>query len=267
MNSEERQLPRQGPAPLLAAQGPTMPSKAAEQPGRLEATRASPAAASLDAGATRYPPWVPLTGLSLQVPGYEILGELGRGGMGVVYKARHLGLNRLVALKMIKGGHDGNEERLRFLAEAEAVAALQHVNVVQVFDYGEHNGLPFMALEYMDGGSLHAKLHEGLPSPREAAWLVEHVARGIHAAHARGIIHRDLKPANVLLRRKSEIQNSKSEQQAVSFDSDFGFRISDFEPKVSDFGLMKKVVGGNSLTQTGIVMGTPSYMAPEQAEG
>ena len=146
-----------------------------------------------------------------QVPGYEILGELGRGGMGVVYKARHLQLNRIVALKMVlAGGHAGSQERSRFLAEAEAVAALQHPNIVQVFDFGQHDGLPYMALEYVNGGSLARPAARRLAEPQEAAWLVEQLARGMAAAHARGIVHRDLKPHNVLLAEfRKRIRNPK----------------------------------------------------------
>ena len=190
-----------------------------------------------------------------QVPGYEILGELGRGGMGVVYKARHLQLNRIVALKMVlAAGHAGSQERSRFLTEAEAVAALQHPNIVQVFDFGQHDGLPYMALEYVNGGSLNDRLRDGLPRPLEAAWLVEQLARGMAAAHARGIVHRDLKPHNVLLTAPEE---NAPEQAALQHCT----------PKVTDFGLAKRVEGGSGLTQTGAIMGTPSYMAPEQAEG
>ena len=123
--------------------------------------------------------------------------------MGVVYKARHLQLNRIVALKMVLcGGHGGSEERRRFLAEAEAVAALQHPNIVQVFDFGQHDDLPYMALEFVNGGSLADRLRDGLPQPAEAAWLVEQLARGMAAGHGKGIIHRDLKPHNVLLERR-----------------------------------------------------------------
>ena len=195
-------------------------------------------------------------GNSVHVPAYEILEELGRGGMGVVYKARHLKLNRVVALKMVlAGGYAGSEERIRFLAEAEAVAALQHPNIVQVFEVGRHDGLPYISLEYVSGGSLNERLRDGLPRPREAASLVEQLARGMAAAHAKGIVHRDLKPANILLRKKAEMQNPKSET------------MSDYEPKITDFGLAKRVECGRNLTQTGAVLGTPSYMAPEQAEG
>ncbi len=182
------------------------------------------------------------------VPGYEILGELGRGGMGVVYKARHLKLNRLVALKLMRGGgRVGRSDLIRFLAEAEAVAAITHDNVVQVFDYGDADGRPFMALEFLPGGSLSALLAKGresvssTASARDTAAILSHVARGVAAAHALGIVHRDLKPANVLLDEGGT-------------------------PKVADFGLAKRG-DGSEVTQTGQVMGTPAYMSPEQAKG
>jgi len=180
--------------------------------------------------------------LAGSVPGYEILGELGRGGMGVVYKARQLSLNRLVALKMILGAGEGdNPAVVRFLTEAEAVAAIRHTNVVQVYDHGESNGQPFMALEYLAGGTLYDRLRDGKRlDPLQAAGLIEKVARGLQAAHAQGIIHRDIKPGNVL------------------------FDEAD-EPKVADFGLAKRA--DSDLTRTGAIMGTPSYMAPEQADG
>jgi WD40 repeat protein len=177
------------------------------------------------------------------VPGYEILGELGRGGMGVVYRARQKGLNRDVALKVIlAGAHAGEAERARFRAEAEAVARLQHPNIVQVHEVGEHNGVPFFSLEYVEGGSLADRL-DGTPWPApRAAALVEALARAVHAAHARGVVHRDLKPANVLL-------------------------TADGVPKVTDFGLAKRLDADKGQTQSGAVVGTPSYMAPEQAAG
>jgi WD40 repeat protein len=176
-------------------------------------------------------------------PGYEILAELGRGGMGVVYKARHLRLGRVVALKMILGGgHAGVSERLRFLGEAEVVASLQHPHVVSLLEYGEHEGLPFFTLEFVPGGSLAHRLN-GVPQPaREAIRLIEQLARGIHYAHTRGIVHRDIKPANVLL-------------------------AEDGTPRITDFGLARRGEPGNGLTATGEVLGTPSYMAPEQAGG
>jgi WD40 repeat protein len=176
-------------------------------------------------------------------PGYEILGELGRGGMGIVYRARHLGLNRVVALKMIlSGGHAGPDDLARFLAEAEAVAHLQHPNIVQIFESGRHQGLPYFTLEYVPAGSLADKVREAPLPPAEAARLVEQLARGMAYAHERGVVHRDLKPENVLL-------------------------AEDGMPKITDFGLAKRVAGGAGLTQTGAVLGTPSYMAPEQAAG
>src|SRR5262249_55786591 len=135
------------------------------------------------------------------VPGYEVLGELGRGGMGVVYKARQLSLNRTVALKMLRSGaHAGSEDLRRFRVEAEAVAKLQHPNIVQIYEIGEVDGLPYFSLEFVGGGSLHQQLDKdnGLPA-REAAGLVEVLARAMHYAHQQGIVHRDLKPANVLL--------------------------------------------------------------------
>jgi hypothetical protein len=176
------------------------------------------------------------------VPGYQILGELGRGGMAVVYKARHLRLDRVVALKMIRaGGHAGQDELARFRTEAEAVARLRHPGVVQVYDFGDHEGLPYMALEYCEGGSLAAKLNGTPLPPMQAAALVEQVARAVDAAHRRQVVHRDLKPANVLL-------------------------AEDGSPKVTDFGLAKKLDAAGQ-TATGVIMGTPSYMAPEQAGG
>jgi tRNA A-37 threonylcarbamoyl transferase component Bud32 len=178
-----------------------------------------------------------------QVPGYEVLEELGRGGMGVVYKARHLKLNRLVALKMIlAGSHAGGQELARFRAEAEAVARLQHPNIVQIYEVGEHGGLPYFTLEFCPGGSLAAQLDGTSLPPHRAAQLVEVLARAVHAAHQCGIIHRDLKPANVLL-------------------------AADSTPKITDFGLAKRLDGAGGQTASGAVVGTPSYMAPEQAGG
>jgi tetratricopeptide (TPR) repeat protein len=178
-----------------------------------------------------------------EVPGYEILGELGRGGMGVVYKARHIALDRLVALKMVLSGEfAGEQERARFRTEALAVARLQHPNVVQVFEVGEHQGHPYLALQYVEGGSLADRLRSGPQPPREAAELVERLARAVQAAHDKGVIHRDLKPANVLL-------------------------AADGTPRIADFGLAKRLDAQSTATQTGAIVGTPAYMAPEQAGG
>jgi eukaryotic-like serine/threonine-protein kinase len=196
-----------------------------------------------------------------QVGDYEILGELGRGGMGVVYKARHGKLKRLAALKMIlSGGHASAEDLGRFRFEAEAVARLQHTNIVQIYEVDEQDGRPYLALEFVDGGSLASKL-DGTPQPAEAAaGLVQTLARAMHFAHQHSVIHRDLKPANILLQRKSEKEVSDSVPNT-------GFQVSDFEPKVTDFGLAKQLGGEGGQTQSGEIMGTPSYMAPEQASG
>jgi WD40 repeat protein/predicted Ser/Thr protein kinase len=178
----------------------------------------------------------------VSVPGYEVLALLGKGGMGVVYKARQLSLGRVVALKVVlHAGHAGDEERRRFRAEAEAIARLKHANVVQVHEVGESGSVPYFAMEFCEGGSLDRQL-DGTPwQPAKAAALVQTLAVAIHAAHQAGVVHRDLKPANVLL-------------------------AADGTPKVTDFGLAKRLdVQGQ--TRAGAIMGTPSYMAPEQAGG
>jgi WD40 repeat protein len=185
--------------------------------------------------------------------GYEILGELGRGGMGVVYRARQAGLNRLVALKMIlAGSHAGPDDLARFRSEAEAVAALQHPNIVQIHEVGERDGLPYFSLELVEGGSLADRL-DGTPWPaRPAAELVAALARAMHYAHSRGVIHRDLKPANVLL-AACGVATGATPQAG--------------DPKITDFGLAKQIDSAVGRTRTGAVLGTPSYMAPEQAGG
>ncbi|HQR06250.1 MAG TPA: WD40 repeat domain-containing serine/threonine-protein kinase [Gemmatales bacterium] len=175
------------------------------------------------------------------LPSYSITGVLGRGGMGVVYEALQRPLNRPVALKMIiSGEHAGAEDRLRFLSEAESIAKIQHPGIVQLYEFGSHEGHPYFALEYVAGGTLEKKLSGTPLPPREAATLVEKLARAMQAAHDLGIVHRDLKPANVLLTPAGD-------------------------PKITDFGLAKS--GGSNLTATGAILGTPSYMAPEQADG
>jgi WD40 repeat protein/serine/threonine protein kinase len=197
------------------------------------------------------------------VPGYEILCELGRGGMGVVYRARHVGLNRLVALKMIlAGAHASPRDLARFRHEAEAVARLRHPNIIQIYDIGESNGAQYFALEYLEDGSLGHKLR-GDPQPLlAAARLIETLARTIDFAHQHQIVHRDLKPANVLLVPKPK--SSHSETAGVS---ELDLPISDFVPKITDFGLAKRLDEQSTKTQSGEVLGTPSYMAPEQAAG
>ncbi len=139
----------------------------------------------------------------LTIPGYEILGKLGAGGMGVVYKARQVALNRVVALKMVLDDRDACPEGLaRFRGEAQALARLQHPNIVQVFDVSAHDGRPYFSMEYVEGGSLDNKLTGASVPPRQAAQIVETLARAVHAAHEAGVIHRDLKPANILVASK-----------------------------------------------------------------
>jgi tetratricopeptide (TPR) repeat protein/tRNA A-37 threonylcarbamoyl transferase component Bud32 len=177
------------------------------------------------------------------IPGYDILQQLGEGGMGVVYKARHRGLNRLVALKMIRGGSQARTDYFaRFRVEAESVAQLRHPNIIQIYDINEADGLPFVALELLDGGGLDAQL-AGNPQPgRQSAELMITLARAVHVAHQSAIIHRDLKPTNVLY-------------------------TSDGVPKITDFGLAKRIDSDGGQTESGQIMGSPSYMAPEQARG
>lgn len=198
------------------------------------------------------------------IPGYHIIEELGRGGMGVVYKAHQTALNRLVAIKMILTDSDV-DDRIRFLGEAEAVAAIEHPNVVRIHAFGQADDRPYLVMEFVSGGSLGQLLHEckRLP-PWSAANLVSRVARGVQAAHDSGIIHRDLKPGNILLgtddcaRMKEDSRTPENSGPTVSL------HPGALRPKVTDFGLAKR---GRSqdITLSGIAMGTPAYMAPEQA--
>jgi tetratricopeptide (TPR) repeat protein len=178
-----------------------------------------------------------------QVPGYEVQEMLGRGGMGLVYKARDLRLNRPVALKMLLAGAYARPEEIeRFLRGAEAKASLRHPNIVQVHEVGDLDGRPYLTMEFVDGGSLAQKL-SGTPLPADqAAALLVTLADAVQAAHEGGIVHRDLKPANVLL-------------------------TADGSPKIADFGLARRMDDGAGLTLSGATLGTPSYMAPEQAQG
>lgn len=221
------------------------------------------------------------------IPGYEMIEELGRGGMGIVYKARQTSLNRLVAVKMLLSGPAITAQHLaRFRIEAEALARLQHPHIVLIYEVGEQDGRPYFSMEYIAGPSLAQTLH-GVPQPvRSTVQLVEVVARAVHAVHRCGIIHRDLKPANILLRPMTDPPGSAPEKGTVPLSSkgqspfpvspfpEKGPRLrlpmSAFEPKVSDFGLAKLLrdqPAGRRLTETGQAMGTPSYMAPEQARG
>jgi hypothetical protein len=177
------------------------------------------------------------------VNGYELLEELGRGGMGVVFRARHLRLNRLVALKVILAGAFASPAELRrFRAEAEAAAQLDHPHIVPLYEAGEQDGLPYFSMKLVEGTRLSAHVRRLSREPRTAVPLLVSVARAIHHAHQRGVIHRDLKPANILIDASGE-------------------------PHVTDFGLARRVGADARATQSGAVVGTPSYMAPEQAAG
>jgi serine/threonine protein kinase len=178
------------------------------------------------------------------VPGYEVVAELGRGGMGVVYRAWQVSLKRPVALKLIRDGAlAGPQQQARFRIEAEAVGRMRHANIVAIYEVGEHQGRPFFAMELVEGPSLDRQL-SGRPQPaRQAAELVHSLALAVQHAHAQSVVHRDLKPANILL-------------------------SSDGVPKVTDFGLAKRLDSqSTALTQEGAVLGTAAYMAPEQAAG
>jgi len=174
---------------------------------------------------------------------YVLMEKLGEGGMGVVYKARQVSLKRLVAVKMISSGRFADEREVeRFRVEAEAAANLDHPGIVRIFEIGEHQGRHYFSMDFVEGESLEARLRESPLPPQEAARLMEQTARAIAYAHGRGVIHRDLKPANVLVSQENQV-------------------------RVTDFGLAKRLQDDSGLTVTGIPMGTPSYMPPEQAEG
>ncbi len=174
---------------------------------------------------------------------YELVEELGRGGMGIVYKARQSSLARTVALKMIQRGTlPSSTDLARFRTEAESAARLDHPTIVPIYEVGEQQGQPFFTMKYVAGTTLARRLADGPLAPREAASLLSPIARAIHYAHERGVLHRDLKPSNILI-------------------------DEDGRPHVSDFGLAKRVEADDHLTLTGAVLGTPSYMAPEQAAG
>jgi serine/threonine-protein kinase len=194
---------------------------------------------------------------------YELLEELGRGGMGVVYKARQISLERIVALKMLRYTDQASqEEAKRFRIEAETSARLDHPNIVPVHDVGEIDGHLYFTMKYIEGTTLAKLLAEHPLPPREAARIVALVARAIHHAHQNGILHRDLKPSNILLA-------SGGREPPVAGETG-GSRppfASETVPLVADFGLAKRVEGGSTLTATGAILGTPSYMPPEQASG
>jgi len=207
----------------------------------------------------------PATGTTVRYFGdYELLEEIARGGMGIVFKARQVSLNRLVALKLISAGTLATEDLVkRFKAEAEAAASLAHPNIVPIFEIGEHEGQHYFSMGLIEGPTLREALssrssrreeahfqvrsqseppHVGCNSPTEASRLLSTIARAVHYAHQRGVLHRDLKPSNILLDANGE-------------------------PHLTDFGLAKLIAKESTLTHTNAVMGTPAYMSPEQARG
>jgi serine/threonine protein kinase len=185
---------------------------------------------------------------------YVILREVGRGGMGVVYQARHRELHRTVALKMIlAGGFASEEHRARFRREAELAARVEHPSIVQIHEVGTHDGHPFLVMEWVDGGTLAAQLGGEAWPPHQAAGLVEMLARAIDAAHRRGVVHRDLKPSNILLQADDDATPGRPGDSLV--------------PKITDFGLARALDAEGGLTASGLAVGTPEYMAPEQAAG
>ena len=206
------------------------------------------------------------------VPGYEIIEILGRGGMGIVFKARQIALQRIVALKMLQNlGRAGEKVTARFRAEADAIARLQHPNIVQIYDVGEVAGRPYFVLEYVAGGNLAQHLSGTPQSARMASEFIEVLARAVQAAHANGVVHRDLKPANILL-----VPAHEGAAGAVDITRSPNALVADGSllkaiPKIVDFGLAKMVNRDldaqrlGNLTVTGDLVGTPSYMAPEQA--
>jgi serine/threonine protein kinase len=205
---------------------------------------------------------------SLQTLGdYDLIEKLGKGGMGVVYKARQRSLKRVVALKMILAGSLARaEERLRFRTEAEAVARLQHPNIVQIYEVGEMDGCPFFSLEYVEGGSLAARI-DGTPQPpRSAAQLVRILAETMHFAHEQGVIHRDLKPANILLTLPGGPRPGAGKSKDTLSPSTNSWPQASV-PKITDFGLAKQLDDDSGQTVGGSILGTPSYMSPEQAAG
>jgi hypothetical protein len=200
------------------------------------------------------------------LPGYEILQELGRGGMGVVYKARQTRLNRMVAVKMLPSSTATPDQLARFRLEAEALGRLKHPNIVTIYDVGEHDGRPYFVLEYVPGPSLAQVLASRPQDPLASARLIETVARAMQAVHACGIVHRDLKPGNILLSVSRDAESSERSAMSIALRSEnSASRLAEYVPHVTDFGLAKDPGDDRKLTRTGATIGTPCYMAPEQA--
>ena len=239
------------PAGVLAESAFLRRLEQSPPPGALPGVGPAANADSLTAMSSGPPPAAPA---AVKVQGYEIIRELGRGGMGIVYLARQRGLNRLVAIKMMmKGAHANDDDSARFRAEAEAVARLHHAHIVQIYEVGDADGCPFFSLEYVEGGSL-ADILKGSPqAPDDAVRLVQQLAEAMQYCHELGILHRDLKPSNILLATQQ-----RAAAEATS--------LSRCVPKITDFGLAKRL-GADGPTLTGAILGTPSYMPPEQAAG
>ncbi len=249
------------PAATRSAQQPTAPAPAHGPHSGWDSTFAMPGKAPSSTPRTT-PSGVQAAGLPL-VTGYALLSELGRGGMGVVYKAKHEKLKRIVALKMVSfEPQDDAQDLVRFQAEAEAVARLHHPNIVQIFEVGEQDGWPYLALEFVTGGTLKNRL-DGRPQPiRASVQLVQQLAWAVHAAHQRGIVHRDLKPANIFLQPTPPTENwHAGSVAAIEANHVYGV------PKVGDFGVAKRIDDDEVPGRYGDLVGTPVYMAPEQAKG
>ncbi len=218
---------------------------------------------------------LPAAELGETVGDYELLQEIGRGGMGIVYKARQRSLNRLVALKMIKAGHLANATDIhRFRAEAETVARLDHPNIVPIYEVNEWRpdvirpSVPYFCMKLIEGGSLSEYVSPFTDQPRAAAHLLETIARAVHHAHQRGVLHRDLKPGNILLSFSRRSRNGAESWTAVESSLIRDERLDECTPFVTDFGLAKRLADTSLVTtDTGQLVGTPSYMSPEQAVG
>jgi len=197
--------------------------------------------------------------LPRQLGEYTLLAELGRGGMGVVYKARQRSLNRTVAIKLVREASLADDaDRARFRLEAESAARLHHPSIVTMHEVGSIDGQAYLCMEYVDGETLAHRVRVGGPlAPRDAAKVVAAIARGIQHAHEQGVLHRDLKPSNILLAHSDNLGSSSNVLALPN-----GVAV---EPKITDFGLAKQIDRVESITRTGAIVGTPSYMAPEQA--